>query len=86
MTTSIKVSLPLNNGSHCSLHAILERNPVNTITLHLLPDVMVANRCPHSVQLLTRAPDNGDEGGVAREVVSVLNSNHVGLLPESKVQ
>ena len=87
MATSIEVKLPLDNGACCSLHAILERNPTNTITLHLQPDVMVVNRSPIPVQLLTRSRENNadmeDDGTV--ELVSKLNPNEVELLPQNKV-
>jgi hypothetical protein len=50
---SMKVMLPSVAGSQSCLHAVLERDPFNTITLHLLPDVLVINRSPITLQLLT---------------------------------
>ena len=82
----MKLMLPSNNGSCCCLHAVLERDPFNTITLHLLPDVLVINRSPISLELLTKLMDeleDGEEG--VREIISTLDPNYVTLLPQNKV-
>ena len=83
MSSSIKVKLPLDNGSCCNLCAVLERNPTNTITLHIWPDVMVVNRCPISVQVLTKLQESEDEE--MKEVVSLLSPNDVGIVSLDKV-
>ena len=86
MSSSIRVMLPLDDGSCCSLHAILERNPTNTVTLHLLPDVLLVNRCPVPIRVLTRLQEIRDEEeGDVMEVASVLNPNDVAILPQDKV-
>ena len=86
-STSIKVRLPLNNGTSCSLHAILERNPTNTVTLHLQPDVIVINRCPVPIRVLTTLQEREDEGegGMELDIESPLNPNNVSIIPQSKV-
>ena len=68
----------------------MKRSPINTITLHLQPDMMVVNRSPITVQLLTRGEYSAEElneedldGRV--EVLSSLLPNEVGLLPQNKV-
>ena len=90
---SMKVMLPSVAGSQSCLHAVLERDPFNTIALHLLPDVLVINRSPVTLQLLTSVTENTDslddltnEGGEGvKEIVSTLDPNNVSLLPQNKV-
>ena len=89
VSSSIEVKLPLNNGSYSILHAVMERSPINTITLHLQPDVMVINRSQITLQLLTRNGNKHEkemsEDGVMMETVSSLSPNHVGIIPQTKV-
>jgi hypothetical protein len=84
MTSSVRLMLPLEDGSRCSLHAVLERDPVNTISLHLQPDVLLVNRCPITVQAVTRSPEETEEEERDGEVVSTLSPNDVGLLSQNK--
>ena len=93
MSTSLKVLLPLVDGSRGCLHAVLERDPFNTITLHLQPDVLIINRSSITLQLLTKLTENVDgnaeaiaEGGEReREIVTTLHPNDISLLPQNKV-
>ena len=85
VTTSIEVKLPLDNGACCSLHAILERNPTNTITLHLQPNAMIVNRCPVPLQVLTRSHVNTDDTEDKGDVASMLSPNEVGILSQNEV-
>ena len=86
----MKVMLPSVAGSQSCLHAVLERDPFNTITLHLLPDVLVINRSPVTLQLLTENTDlleelTNERGEGVKEIVSTLDPNNVSLLPQNKV-
>lgn len=45
---------------------------------------MVVNRCPISVQVLTKLQENEDEE--TKEVISVLSPNEVGIISLDKVR
>ena len=84
----MKVMLSLLDGSRCCLHAVLERDPINTITLHLLPGILVVNRSSITLQLLTRLTENmnGQEGvDREQEMMLTLPPSDVGLLPQNEV-
>ena len=88
-TSSIDVTLPLANGFRSCLHAVLERDPVNTITLHLLPDLLVINRSSITLEMLTRIAENSDEhaegGDGPNNVISTLHKDSIDILPQNKV-
>lgn len=59
------LSLPLGDGSSCTIHAALVRNSLNTITAVLRTDVVIVNKCPWEVEVVELVEGENEE----REVV-----------------
>ncbi len=55
------LSLPLGDGSSCTLHAALVRNSLNTITAVLQTDIVVVNECPWEVELVELVEGESEE-------------------------
>ena len=47
-----KLALPLEGGFYCSVNATILRSTLNTITVHLKPEMLVVNKCPFSIRLV----------------------------------
>ena len=79
------LSVPLEDGSSCTVHATLVRSSLNTITAQLLPEMMIVNKCPWKMEVaeLVAGEDERDEelweGKVLvaekRERITVLESS-----------
>ena len=57
------LSVPLEDGSSCTVHATLVRSSLNTITAKLLPEMMIVNKCPWKMEVaeLVTGEDKRDE-------------------------
>ena len=55
------LSLPLGDGSRCTLHAALVRNSFNTITAVLQTDTVFVNECPWWVELVEVVEGTSEE-------------------------
>ena len=61
------LSLPLGDGSCCTLHAALVRNSLNTITAVLRTDAVIVNDCPWGVELVELVEGESEESETAWE-------------------
>ena len=61
------LSLPLGDGSCCTLHAALVRNSLNTITAVLRTDAVIVNECPWGVELVELVEGESEEREAAWE-------------------
>lgn len=55
------LSLPLSDGSSCTLHAALVRNSLNTITAVLRTDVVIVNECPWEMEVVELVEGESEE-------------------------
>ena len=55
------LSLPLGDGSSCTIHAALVRNSLNTITAVLQTDVVIVNECPWKVEVVELVEGESEE-------------------------
>lgn len=82
------LSLPLEDGSCCTVHAALVRNSLNTITAVLMPEVMLVNECPWQLELieLILGDDEEEEGSVwdGKVLVGVRREKKTVLRPSDK--
>lgn len=55
------LSLPLGDGSSCTIHAALVRNSLNTITAVLQTDLVIVNECPWEVEVVELVEGESEE-------------------------
>lgn len=55
------LSLPLEDGSYCTVHTALVRNSLNTINALLLTEMKVVNECPWEVELAELVPGEDEK-------------------------
>lgn len=89
------LSLPLGNGSCCTLHAALVRNSLNTITAVLQTDTVIVNECPWGVELVELVEGESEEReatwkgkilvGERREKVTMLGPTDTAVCVHKRV-